>query len=572
MSINSTLQIANSSLIASQIGLQVASNNLANATTPGYTRQIAMLEALRGRMADPNMIGSGVAVTQVRRQIDQALQERLWNGVSEQYSAAQRQGVFNQLESILNEGTEFDVSSQLSSFFNSWSEATTLLDTQSTLINQGKSMTGFIRNMRSELMAQRRQIEDQIDSQTTQANALLQEIADINQTISAREIGQAQASALRDRRDTIVTELSQLVDINVNENPEGLYDVFVGSTPIVLGTRNRGIEIDRQTVDGVTSVTPRLKDNGAPLNVQGGSIGGLLASRDGAIDATIEKLDALASRLIFEVNKLHSTGTNISGLTQTSATLSVASADRNLAINDPNNASFADLPFAASTGGFYVEVRNESTGTSDRVWVEVDLDGIDDNGLPGTGDDTTAEDIRAALNNVEGLTATFTPDGRLNIEAASGYDFSFDDDSSAVLAVMGVNSFFTGTTAQDIDVRENVEVMLGRYEDGQFVENANALRIGALSDQTISALGGATIGKFWALHAQDVATQSRSARVGADAASIVRESLESQRAAVSGVSIDEESMNLLNFQRQYQAAAQVVQIAQSMYDTLLNLV
>jgi flagellar hook-associated protein 1 FlgK len=572
MSINSTLQIANSSLIASQIGLQVASNNLANATTPGYTRQIAMLEALRGRMADPNMIGSGVAVTQVRRQIDQALQERLWNGVSEQYAAAQRQGVFDQLESILNEGTEFDVSSQLSSFFNSWSEATTLLDTQSTLINQGKSMAGFIRNMRSELMAQRRQIEDQIDSQTAQANALLQEIADINATISSREIGQSQASALRDRRDTLVTELSQLADITVNENPEGLYDVFVGSTPIVLGTRNRGIEIDRQTVDGVTSVTPRLKDNGAPLRIQGGSIGGLLASRDGAIDATVEKLDNLAAQLIFQVNRLHATGTNVQGLTATSGTLAIATADRTLAINDPNNASFADLPFAASNGGFYVEVRNESTGTSDRVWIGVDLDGITNAGLPGTGDDTTPEDIRAAIDAVDGLTATFTPDGRLDIQAAPGYAFSFDEDSSDVLAVMGVNSFFTGTSAQDIDVRANVEVMLGRYENGQFVENANALRIGALADQAVTDLGGATLGKFWSLHAQDVATQSRAARVGADAATIVRESLESQRAAVSGVSIDEESMNLLNFQRQYQAAAQVVQVAQSMYDTLINLV
>ena len=572
MSLNSTLQIANSSLIASQIGLQVASNNLANAATPGYTRQIAMLQALRGRMTDPNMIGAGVAVAQVRRQIDQALQERLWNGVSEQHASVQKLQVFDQLESILNEGTEFSASGQLSSFFNAWSEATTLLDTQSTLVNQGKSLSGFIRNMRSELMSQRRQIEDQIDAQTTRADALLQEIADINSTISQRELGQTQASALRDRRDQIVTELAQLMDVTVNENPEGLYDVFVGSTPVVLGTRNRGLEIDRETVDGVVSVKPRLKDNGAPLRIGAGSIGGLLATRAGAIDATIDKLDDLASQLIFEVNKLHSTGTNANGLTAASGTLAIAGADRNLPISDPNNATFADLPFSAKTGGFFIEVRSETTGSSDRVWIEIDADGIDANGQPGTGDDTTPEDIRAAIDAVDGLTATFTPDGRLDIRASSGFTFSFDDDSSGVLAVMGVNSFFTGTTAQDIDVRENVEVMLGRIVDGQFVENANALRIGELAEQTLSSLGGQTIGKFWSLHAQDVATQTSGARVGADAASIVRESLEAQRAGVSGVSIDEESMNLLTFQRQYQAAAQVVQVTQSMFDTLLALV
>lgn len=572
MSINSTLHIANSSLIASQIGLQVASNNLANASTPGFTRQVALIESLRGRVTDPNMIGAGVAVTQVRRQIDQALQERLWNGVSEEYASAQKLGVYSQLESILAEGTDFDTSTQLSSFFNSWSEATTLLDTQSTLVNQGQTLTSFIRNIRSELSGQRRQVEDQIDAQTAQANALFQEIANINQTISAREIGQAQASSLRDRRDQIVTELSTLVDINVNENPEGLYDVFVGSTPVVLGTRNRGVEIDRQTIDGVVTVVPRLKDNGAPLPVNGGSIGGLLETRAGAIDATIDKLDDLAAQLIFQVNRLHSTGTNANGLTAASGTLAVAAADRTLPLNDPNNASFAELPFAAENGGFFVEVRNKENGTSNRVWIEVDLDGIDNNGLPSTADDTTAEDIRAAIDAVDGVSASFTPDGRLDIQSSPGFSFSFDEDSSGALAVMGVNSFFTGTTAQDIGVREGVEVMLGRIQDGQFVENANALRIGALSEQTIDALGGVTIGKSWSLHAQDVATQSSGARVGAQASAIVRESLEAQRASISGVSIDEESMNLLTYQRQYQAAAQVVQVAQSMYDILLNLV
>lgn len=572
MSINAALHIANSSLIASQIGLQVASNNLANATTPGYTRQIAMLEALRGRTTDPNMIGSGVAVAQVRRQIDQALQERLWNGVADQHGAIQKLSVFDQLESILSEGTEFDTSSQLSSFFNTWSQATTLLDTQSSIVNQGKSLTSFIRNMRSELMSQRTQIEQQIDAQTGHADALFKEIADINRTISQREIGQAQASALRDRRDQIVTELSGLMDVSVNENPEGLYDVFVGSTPVVLGTRSRGVEIHRETVNGMVTVTPRLKDNGAPLAVQSGSLGGLLASRDGAVDATIAKLDDLAAHVIFEVNRLHSTGSNGGGLSSASGTLPIAAAHRNLPINSPANAAFADLPFAASAGGFYVEVANKNTGSSDRVWIEVDLDGIDDNGLPGTGDDTTPEEIRAAIDAIEGLTATFSPDGRLEVQASPGFNFSFDEDSSGVLAVMGVNSFFTGTSARDIDVREGVEVMLGRVVDGQFVENANALRIGALAEQSLDALGGHTISKFWGLHAQSVATEAGAARVAADASSIVRESLEAQRAAVSGVSVDEESMNLLTHQRQYQAAAQVVQVAQSMFDVLLSLV
>jgi len=572
VSLNSTLSIANSSLIASQIGLQVASNNLANAATPGYSRQVAMLQALRGARSDPFQIGAGVAVAQVRRQIDQALQERLWNGVSDEYASAQKLGVYNQLEAILNEGTEFDTSSQLSSFFNTWSEATTMLDSGASIINQGKSLAGFIRNIREELTAQRRQLEDQIDAQTVQADALFQQIADINRTIASREISEGEAAALRDRRDQIVSELASVIDISVNENPEGLYDVFVGSTPVVLGTTNRGVEIDRETVDGVISVRVRLKDNGAPLPVTGGSIGGLLQSRDGAIDATIEKLDNLSSNLIFEINKLHATGRNADRLGSARATLAIATADRTRPINDPNNATFADLPFAASNGSFTIEVYNQNTQTSNVVTIPVDLDGLDAANLPGVSDDTTPEDIRAALDSIPGINASFTPDGKLDITTEPGFRFSFTDDTSGVLAVMGVNSFFTGTTAQDIAVRDGVEVMLGRTIDGQFVENGNALAIGNIAETAIAGLGDRTFSKFWQLHAQDVATETAAARNGADAASIVRSSLEAQRAAVSGVSIDEESMNLLTYQRQYQAAAQVVQVTQSMFDTLLALV
>jgi len=575
VSLNSTLNIANSSLIASQIGIQVASNNLANISTPGYTRQIARLQALRGARSDPFQIGSGVAVAQVQRQIDQALQERLWNGTSERFASAQRLSTFNQLEAILNEGTEFDTSSQLTAFFNTWSEATTLLDSQSTIVNQGESLAGFIRNIRGQLMDQRRQIEDQLDAQTTQADALLEEIATINQTIAGREIGQSEASALRDRRDQIVSELSTLIDITVNENPEGLYDVFVGSTPVVLGTRSRGVEIDRETIDGVTTATVRLKDNAAPLPVEGGSIGGLLQSRDGVIDTTVEKLDDLAASLIFEINRLHSTGRNESRLTQTTGTLAIDTANRTLPINDPNNLAFAELPFAAQNGSFTIEVYNEATQTSDEVTIYIDLDGLDSNNLPGVGDDTTPQDIVDAINlafPTGNITAGFTPDGRLEIDASPGTSFSFSDDTSGVLAVLGVNSFFTGTSGQDIAVREGVEVMLGRTVNGQFVENGNALEIGRLNEGTVASLGDRSFSKFWGLHAQDVATQTSAARIQADADAIVSQSLEAQRAAVSGVSVDEESMNLLLYQQQYQAAARVVQTTQTLFDTLLSLV
>ncbi len=573
MSLTAAMNIANSALTASQIGLQVTSQNLANVSTPGYSRQIALMRAIRGQVTDPNMIGSGVAVGEVRRQIDQALQNRLWNANSSEFSSAQRANVFSQLESILNEGTDYDLSSELSSFFNVWSEATTVLDSGATLVNQGRTVSTYIRNMRSDLLAQRRQIEDQIDAQANNADALFQEIATINSTISSREIGDAQASALRDRRDQIVTELSQLMEITVSETNQGGYNVYVGSTPIVQGNNSRGISIDRRTINGNLSVRVTVADNNDTLDVQEGSLGGLLSSRDGAIDETLEKLDRIAANLIFEVNKLHSTGVNEEWLQNTLGTLQIDSANQGLALNHPDNFDLAELPFAPVNGGFVVHVRNEDTGTSNEVFIPVDLDGIDSTGAAGFGDDTSAEDIRAALDAIDGISATFDPSGRLSIQGDLGFSFAFSEDSSGVLATLGVNTFFEGTDASDIGVIDDIQPNLGRVSTGgEFNANGTAALIAGVADQTVSALGDKSITKFWAVQTQNIAVLAGSAITQADADAIVRQSLDAQRASVSGVSVDEESINLISYQNQYQGAARVITAAQEMFDTLLTLV
>lgn len=574
MSLTSAMYIANSALSTSQIGLQVTSQNLANAATPGYTRQVALLQAVRGRTTDPFIIGSGVAVSEVRRQIDTALQSRLWNANSAEFGNAQQLNVFNQLEAILNEGTDFDLSSELSSFFNTWSEATTLLDSSSTIVNQGRSISTYLQNIREDLFDQREQIESQIDSQVNQADALFSEIAVINATISTSEIGETEAGALRDRRDQIITELSQLMEITAIETNQGGYDVFIGSTPIVQGNNSRGIQIDRQTINGIAGVTVNTGDNNDTLTVNTGSIGGLLNSRDGAIDQTIEKIDDIAANLIFEVNRIHSTGTNEDWLTTALGTLQINSANQSLPLNDPANSDLASLPYGPENGGFYINIRNEDTGESDRHWVNVDLDGIDTLGTASVANDTSAEDIRFELNEQPGINASFDAAGKLQITADPGYSFSFSDDSSGALATLGVNTFFEGTDAKNIQVRDDVEVMLGRLgEDGTtFSANENANLIGKLGAQAVDALGGLSIEKFWSNQTQDVAVLTSSARTQADSAFLVRQSLDGQRASISGVSIDEESINLLTYQRQYQGAAQVITTAQEMFDTLLSLV
>ncbi len=581
MGLTSSLWIGSSALNASQVALQVTGNNLANAATPGYSRQVARLSPQRGQAVAPRLsTGQGVRVSGIRRQIDEALQARLWGGISTEALAGEQLGVLSQLESTLNELSGQDLSTELRSFWNAWSERANLTESSAVVVQHGERLAQFVRRLRSDLVDQQGQIDTQLGARVHRADALLGEIAALNEEIARAEgAGGGPANTLRDRRDALVTELSGYLDVAAVERETGTIDVLVGSVPVVIGATSRGLRLRTETAGGggEVRVAVAVRDDGTELDVRGGSIGGLLASRVGTIGPSIDELDRITAQVIYQVNRIHSTGTNTKGLTTTTGTLGFAAADRARALNDPQNGGTSALPVAAATGGFLVRVKQTATGTTEEVFVKVDLNGRDATGAPGFADDTSADSIRAAIDAVDGVRATFTADGRLRIDSDAGFEFSFGDDTSGALALLGVNSFFTGTGASDMGVRQDLKsnpslLMAGRIVNGSLVENAAALDIAALQGTVLESLGGRSIGGAWADHVQGVGTATQSAQTRAEAATLVREGLDAQRAAVSGVSIDEETVNLISLQRQYQGAARFIAVIDELTQVLVNLV
>ncbi len=577
MGLSAALQIGNSALTASQLALQVAGNNLANAATPGYTRQVAILAPSRSDAGGGLSVGTGVRIHDIRRQVDEALQQRLRASVSEESAAHERVGVLASLEASLNELSDLDLSSELSAFFNAWSELANLTQSKGVVVQQGVKLAGFVRSLREDLSDLRTQIDHQLAATVRTAQDLLPEIATLNQAIVSAELGGSTASALRDQRDELVKRLSEHLDVSTVEQPSGTMDLFVGSTPIMLAGRSRGLELVYES--GQTGQVARVvvADDRQALDIESGRIGALLASRDGAVQSTIEQLDLIASQLVLEVNRLHSTGTNAVGLTADTGTRPFIAADRARALNDPLNTTLAALPFAPVNGEFTVDIRDSLTGTVTSTRIDVDLDGLTAAGAPGTDDDTSLDDLVAALDAVDGLSASLTADGRLRLTADEGSTFSFSEDSSGLLAVLGVNAYFTGTDATDIAVADRLvqepsRLTSGRLGPGGFVENGTALEMAALQDRALDALDGASLRASWAGTVQTVAGEASGAQTALDASTIVRESLDAQRAGISGVSVDEESINLLTYQHQYEAAARLISIVDQMTQTLIALV
>jgi len=578
MSLTAAMLIGRSALTASQLGIQVSGNNIANVGTPGYSRQVAsFLPSGDGGTLAGNQSGRGVSVRDVRRQIDAALQNRMWNGAADEAASAQQHSTLSSLEATLGELTDNDFSSRLQGFFNIWSERANLSKSSSVVVQQAGQITDYLRKMQKDLGGIQSQIDAQLASGVERADQLLTTIADLNVRISNSEGGQGLANSLRDQRDQVIAELSRLVDVTAVDQNNGSMNILIGSTPVVLAGHSRGIRFDMTEINGSLQVSVKAKDNSEFLDIQSGQVGALLSGRSTTVEQTGAALNTIASRLIFEVNKLHSTGTNKDGLTAASGSLSFAAADRGRSLNSVYNDATSDLPFEAKSGGFYVTVKQTGTNATQTVRIDVDLDGIDNSGNPGFANDTSAESIRAALGAIPGLTATFDAEGKLQVNAQSGFSFSFSDDSSGALALLGVNSFFTGKNASDIAVRSDLasdpnKLQVGRMVNGTFVENGTALELSKLQNQTLSELNGRTIGAMWADTVQGVGVATAAAKTASSAATSIRESLDAQRASISGVSIDEESLNLLNFQRQYQAGARLIDISNQLLTSLMQII
>ncbi|MBX3366728.1 MAG: flagellar hook-associated protein FlgK [Phycisphaeraceae bacterium] len=574
MSLSAAMQIGRTALSASQLGIATTGNNMANAATPGYRRQLATLTPSKGAGRGlAGSVGLGVAVADIRRQVSISLENRTRGALSDEHASYARQNILGAIETALGELGDNDLSSQLSSFFNAWSERANLVQSSAVVVQEGRSLSSFIQRLRGELTSQRTQLDQELGQASLRASDLIDRIAGLNTAIAQSEVASTTANSLRDQRDALIEELATMVDVSVIERG-GSTDILIGSTPVVLDGISRGLTMQRSANGEIRLAT---RDDGTLLSPKSGAIGSLLAERTGAVDRSINALDSLASNLIHEVNKLHSTSIGDAWLQSSAASLRIPVADRSLALNDPANATLRSLPFAPTNGGFNVNIRNTATGAITTVRVGVDLDGLTAAATPGTSNDTSAEDIRSALHAIPGLNAAFTPDGSLSIAANAGFEYSFSDDTSGVLAVLGINAYFTGTNASDIDISSTLDANpgmlgVGTWGPGGLVENGAALALAGLNAKQIPALGGRTLLAAWRDHVTVTASAASAAQTEAAAATVVRESLDSQRAAVSGVSLDEEAINLLNFQQQYQAGARVIEVARQLMESLLSIV
>ena len=566
MSLISTLNIGRNALAVQQAAIQVTGNNIANSGNADYTRQTAnVTPGQEYRNSQGFLIGSGINLDSITRNIDQALEQRLRASVSDASSSDVTQQWLSRLESVYNELGDNDLSSKLGKFFTGWSNlANSPQDAgkRQVVVQNGQAVASWITDVRTQIGNLKSDVNDQLKSQTLSADKLAQQVADLNGQIAKAEGGGGgTANGLRDQRDSVLKQLSKLVNIHTVEDGFNT-NVYVGSAPLVLANTNRGLQLSQDTdASGELTTTVTFKANGAPIDSTSGALSALSKSRDD-ISAYADELDDIAGKLINEVNKIHAAGQGLEGFSSVTSTTQVT--DPTAALNSKE----AGLDFKVSNGSFVVHVKDKATGSITSTLINIDADGLNN-------DDTTLDALKSQLDGIGNVSASVVG-GKLKISAdSSAVDVSFSQDSSGTLASLGINTFFKGRNALTIGVNDaiaNNVNLLSAAKNGQPADNQTALAIAALATQKLSSLNGSTISDAYTNMVGRVGLSAQDAGTSAEASKTVMETLDAQRQSLSGVSLDEESVNLIKQQRAFQGASRLISAVDEMMQTILRLV
>ena len=572
--LNSALHIGRTALLSYQGALQVVGNNISSAGSPDYTRLTPQLDPQQGLSLSRGLQpGAGVALTAIQRNVDAALEDRLRSAIGGQQAALTRQATLTELETQFDDVTGTGVASQLRAFFNSFDELQNSpedIAVRELAVANAAALAGAVQSHRARLIELGASTDRQIAGLVEQTNELVGQLRDLNERITREEAGgPAQATGLRDQRDGVLRDLSELFDLTVHEQPNGALNVYIGSEALVQGGFSRGL-IAVESVDGeFRRTTVRFADTSGEVPMLGGKIGGLVVSRDREAYARVADLDRFASAVIQEVNHTHVNGQGLIGMSSTTGARDV------LATDVPLDGASAGLGGGLQSGSFHIVVTDDATQTPVAYRIEVTLD--------GTTGGTTLDSLVASINStVTGVTASATTDRRLQLTADTGVTFSFGHDgasarpdSSGILAALGLNTFFDGSDGTNIAVNESIVSeprLIAAARTSLPGDGTNAGQIAALDSAASRLLNGVSLGGYYNQMVSGVSISAADAGDDATAADTIVFSLRAQRESVSGVSLDEEAVSLIKFERSFQGVSRFVSVVDDLIGELVSLV
>jgi len=311
--ISSILNIMREAMMVQQKAMQVTSHNIANADTPGYTRQRVVFESNPVLFNNRLKLGLGVKVAEVVQAFDRFTTQSIQQRTSALSEFESKKSVLDFLQAVLNEGDGSGLTQSLEEFWNAWGDLSNnpggLLE-RTILLKKATTLSQRFRFLYNQLIQMKNEMSGNLNIGLQELNTLTEEVASLNGKIVAAEAGGTRANDLRDQRNTLIEKISQFTDIQTLEMENGSVTVITASgMALVDGVQSfsllqAGEEIHWNEI--ATDIRDRLS---------GGKIGAWLDLRDEILPQYMANLDELAGTLIYQVNQLHFNGYALDGST-----------------------------------------------------------------------------------------------------------------------------------------------------------------------------------------------------------------------------------------------------------------
>jgi flagellar hook-associated protein 1 FlgK len=424
----SALNIGLSGLLVNQRLLDLTGQNITNANTPGYHRQLANLAEAAPHAEDGLSVGTGVEITGLTRSVNQALEQAVVSNTSASNNASTQLDGLNQLQTFLatGSGTLHDALGNLFTQLEALSTEPSDPTQRQVVLSAAADVTNQLNGTEANIAQMTGSLSQQAAAHVDAINGLTAQIAQLNQQIHDATISGADTNGLLDQRDQALGSLADLVDVHTLQQPYGEISVFTGGDALVLGNQAAKLTVGTDN-QGKLAVSSSMALH--PLEINGGQLGGVLELYNTTLPDVRTRLDTFAQALAAQFDHIHATGLGLSGPMTSLTSLRTVTH-----VNQPLSAQNLDLP--AQAGDLYITVTNLATGqrTLNRVTID-----------PKT---QSLSAIAAAISAVPNMQAVVDAHaGTLNLLAKPGYGFDFTGNLSSAPDTQAI----TGTTTASVD-------------------------------------------------------------------------------------------------------------------------
>lgn len=550
-SIFGILNTGRQGLIAQQAALSITGNNIANVNTAGYSRQRANLSSINT---------GGVKLTGIERLRDDFLVARLRETNAQVAGSDSLATNLAHMESLMGDTEDSGIPKSIRDFFSALNDLTlnpSGTTERGSVRSQALQLTSTLGSLANQFQQVRKQLDLQVTQTADRVNSLTSQIDQINQQIgdlgtNAADAQRSDINQMYDERDKLVDELSSIIPIKVIKDQSGAITVFGSNEVLVEGGNQRQlVAVVDEANDGYHTLA--LQDssgNVRPLSqpVTDGSLGALLQARDGYGKDALDQINRLSAQLIRDVNVQHRAGVGLDGVSGRDffQGLSVTAAPglphkggasvSTTAVTDDTALTFDDYEIRFTSGSQF-DVVDKTTGST------------------------------LSSNNA------YTSGGAIDF---AGMRVTLADGASGPAAgdVFKVNAY--DGTAERMGLSAAVSASVQAIAAGQSTasgDNSNALALAGLRDRaTMGNPPSQSFESFFDTARLQLSMAAESAQESKTNEGITQQQISGMADAVSGVSVDDEAINIIQFQRAFEASGRVIKVADELLQSLLNII